>query len=506
MHRNNSQQRERSSSSSSSRQFNSEYSNQQLDLNDILDISPSMESHNNFISFHHDSNPIPSPSHSHRSDPHHSFDLNPKDPAVRRNTRSSYPNLLQQTQEVIDLSSPPRISKTKKVSSKDISKPFSLDHHNKNETNANGISAGLPPRTTRLSSTITKKPSSSSSSASLPQKLNSSDEGDELFRFNSTHRRNAEPQKEESPYRMNNNDGNNNIYPLFPPSKKKIASNGEKSYKKKQKSGKEVISISSAENSPEKMEGLDSSRVNREVEDVNMSLQSQADEELARSLQMELDNSSRFAQFHNLFDGSMMFSPMGMRHSLAEMSEDEKMALKLQRESYLGLDEPQRHHVARENDEADATLARLMQQEEEAGRRRFARSRSRSSEEEFLRGILRSAGLVRGRGRGGMMLGRGFLANQVDVDNMSYEDLLALSERIGDVKSKGAAQGLIEQLPVGTVINDGGTCSVCLEDMNVGESSRTLPCLHQYHVDCIDKWLKTNRHCPVCNRSINPDE
>ncbi|CAN1746890.1 E3 ubiquitin-protein ligase SDIR1 [Linum perenne] len=42
------------------------------------------------------------------------------------------------------------------------------------------------------------------------------------------------------------------------------------------------------------------------------------------------------------------------------------------------------------------------------------------------------------------------------------------------------------------------TCSVCLEQVDVGEVIRTLPCLHQFHAICIDPWLRQQGTCPVC--------
>ena len=49
--------------------------------------------------------------------------------------------------------------------------------------------------------------------------------------------------------------------------------------------------------------------------------------------------------------------------------------------------------------------------------------------------------------------------------------------------------------------SDKRNCSICLAPYEVGESVRTIPCLHYFHQDCIDPWLKSNSSCPVCKHS-----
>ncbi|KAJ3680663.1 hypothetical protein LUZ60_016941 [Juncus effusus] len=50
-----------------------------------------------------------------------------------------------------------------------------------------------------------------------------------------------------------------------------------------------------------------------------------------------------------------------------------------------------------------------------------------------------------------------------------------------------------------------GDCSVCLNEFLEGEDLRLLPkCMHAFHVQCIDTWLKSHSNCPLCRASIIP--
>ncbi|KAK2838055.1 hypothetical protein Q5P01_015267 [Channa striata] len=49
---------------------------------------------------------------------------------------------------------------------------------------------------------------------------------------------------------------------------------------------------------------------------------------------------------------------------------------------------------------------------------------------------------------------------------------------------------------------DPDNCAVCLEPFNNNQCLRVLPCLHEYHRDCVDPWLLVQHTCPLCKRSI----
>ncbi|KAL3620728.1 hypothetical protein CASFOL_035640 [Castilleja foliolosa] len=43
-------------------------------------------------------------------------------------------------------------------------------------------------------------------------------------------------------------------------------------------------------------------------------------------------------------------------------------------------------------------------------------------------------------------------------------------------------------------------CSICLDQILIGAEG--LPCCHLFHKDCIKKWLKKSRYCPVCRYQL----
>ncbi|XP_061368489.1 E3 ubiquitin-protein ligase SDIR1-like [Gastrolobium bilobum] len=76
-----------------------------------------------------------------------------------------------------------------------------------------------------------------------------------------------------------------------------------------------------------------------------------------------------------------------------------------------------------------------------------------------------------------------------------------IDDSTGLASSSGAAE--IKQDPGGTEGSIKGpedelTCTTCLDQVKWGVLVRTLPCLHQFHANCIDPWLRQQGACPVC--------
>ncbi|KAM0968379.1 hypothetical protein FF1_016803 [Malus domestica] len=92
---------------------------------------------------------------------------------------------------------------------------------------------------------------------------------------------------------------------------------------------------------------------------------------------------------------------------------------------------------------------------------------------------------------------------RLDVDNMSYEELLALEERIGNVNTGLSEETISKRLKHKKYVAvrspaDTEPCCVCQEEYNGGEDLGTLECGHDFHSECIKQWLMHKNLCPIC--------
>ena len=119
-----------------------------------------------------------------------------------------------------------------------------------------------------------------------------------------------------------------------------------------------------------------------------------------------------------------------------------------------------------------------------------------------------------------------------DVEEMTYDDLMQLGSRIGDVaqqrwqldaksvvqnlptkalteqdiKNRSAAAKLNKKSSLALVVEDPTLCQICQMDFECDEHIKILPCKHDFHVGCIDMWLKDHKTCCICKKSVAPED
>ncbi|CAK9855893.1 unnamed protein product, partial [Sphagnum jensenii] len=97
----------------------------------------------------------------------------------------------------------------------------------------------------------------------------------------------------------------------------------------------------------------------------------------------------------------------------------------------------------------------------------------------------------------------------LDVDNMSYEELLALEERIGNVSTGVTAEVAPQKLKRSRYSSLDAMvahfseecdirCSICQEEYVEGDELGNIDCGHGYRVSCIQQWLVQKNQCPIC--------
>ncbi|KAJ3683810.1 hypothetical protein LUZ60_014037 [Juncus effusus] len=99
---------------------------------------------------------------------------------------------------------------------------------------------------------------------------------------------------------------------------------------------------------------------------------------------------------------------------------------------------------------------------------------------------------------------------RMDIDDMSYEELVAFCERIGTVNTGLSDASLSECIKkslyvhissnISTLDKEEGDikCIICQEEYSFGEETGKITCGHFYHINCINQWLRLKNWCPIC--------
>ncbi|XP_042466729.1 probable E3 ubiquitin-protein ligase ZFP1 isoform X2 [Zingiber officinale] len=102
----------------------------------------------------------------------------------------------------------------------------------------------------------------------------------------------------------------------------------------------------------------------------------------------------------------------------------------------------------------------------------------------------------------------------LDVDNMSYEELLELGDKIGQVNTgleeeqimsslRKVKYSFLDALKRHIRSHNEPNCIICQEEYSINDAIGELQCGHRYHVRCIKRWLLQKNACPVCKTAVS---
>lgn len=91
----------------------------------------------------------------------------------------------------------------------------------------------------------------------------------------------------------------------------------------------------------------------------------------------------------------------------------------------------------------------------------------------------------------------GLLKNRHSPENMK-------NGRSDGIDSPGSAEEMQQN---GNSIEDNEDdreqCAICFDSYCDKDQLRVLPCMHRFHMECVDAWLVKNKSCPLCKHEID---
>ncbi|KAF8057324.1 hypothetical protein N665_1258s0005 [Sinapis alba] len=95
------------------------------------------------------------------------------------------------------------------------------------------------------------------------------------------------------------------------------------------------------------------------------------------------------------------------------------------------------------------------------------------------------------------------------LDEIHQQSVVLSSQQpsVSSIGSVPAPNDVVDLLPIKQYTKsqseDSSQCYICLVEYEEGDPIRTLPCHHEFHRACVDKWLKEiHRVCPLCRGDI----
>lgn len=91
---------------------------------------------------------------------------------------------------------------------------------------------------------------------------------------------------------------------------------------------------------------------------------------------------------------------------------------------------------------------------------------------------------------------------EYDTEYDYYPEFLETFE----LESEFDSATILQNLPIILVdfdrLSKHNVCTICLQNFNLKESARLLPCKHYYHEACIMPWIEKRNSCPCCRKKV----
>uniref|UniRef100_H2Y939 RING-type domain-containing protein n=1 Tax=Ciona savignyi TaxID=51511 RepID=H2Y939_CIOSA len=84
-------------------------------------------------------------------------------------------------------------------------------------------------------------------------------------------------------------------------------------------------------------------------------------------------------------------------------------------------------------------------------------------------------------------------------DSINEEEQTRIAQRLGIIQHL-PRNTWGESHPASMKIKE---CCICMIDFEQNEPIRYLPCMHYYHLSCIDDWLMRSFTCPTCMEPVD---
>ena len=104
-----------------------------------------------------------------------------------------------------------------------------------------------------------------------------------------------------------------------------------------------------------------------------------------------------------------------------------------------------------------------------------------------------------------------FEGEELDDEFEEYEEFEGDFSDEYDNYQNPIEQNILDNLPetkiedINKLDPEKKNCVICLEDFRNGENVINLPCIHLFHKNCINDWLKNQNSCPICKFKLTQE-